>query len=90
MKNYAFILLILVLVALVIPVWRASDKVQAVATVVLEREERSMQVLETVWTSAGPMTQKVTTPRKEGESEDAWQQRHATAVAGLKANFPPI
>lgn len=76
--------------ALVVPVWRASDKVQAVATVVLEREERSMQVQETTWTSAGPLTHTTKTPRKEGESEDAWVQRHISAVNAMKAAFPPI
>ncbi len=44
-----------------------------------------MQVLETTWTSAGPLTQTVKTPRKDGEAEDVWSQRHLSAVNALKA-----
>jgi len=60
------------------------------AAVVLEREDLTMQVLETTWTSAGPLTQTVKTPRKDGEAEDVWSQRHLSAVNALKAVFPPL
>ena len=49
-----------------------------------------MEVLETTWTSAGPLNHKVTTPMKSGEAEDVWHQRHKTTVDGMKLLYPPI
>ena len=89
MKYRHLLLLGLVLSGLLL-LWRTADQVQAAATVILEREERTMQVLTTTWTSAGPLTHTVTTPRKDGEAEDVWCQRHNSAVVALKAVFPPL
>ena len=52
--------------------------------------DRAMPVLETSWTSAGPLQHKVSTPRNTGESADAHAARHQTNVAALKDLYPPI
>ncbi len=84
------LLALVAILALAVPMWRATDKITMAAAVVLEREDLTMQVQETTWTSAGPLTHTTKTPRKEGESEDAWVQRHISAVNAMKAAFPPI
>lgn len=46
--------------------------------------------LETTWTSAGPLHHKVSTPRNDGESDDAHAARHQSAVNALKSLYPPV
>jgi len=44
----------------------------------------------TTWTSAGPMSQLVTTTQKVDETPEQCAARHAARVAALKAQFPQI
>ena len=52
--------------------------------------EHSGMTLETTWDSSGPLHHKVTTPRKEGETDEQHAARHQSAVAALKALYPPV
>jgi len=53
-------------------------------------QEPTPTVYATTWTSAGPLTHTVTTPRAAGEPAVEHAARHAADVAALQTEFPPV